>query len=54
MITMNASAVYELEGMSVEAVPLMEWLLQEAVVVERVIRPVLKVARRGRPPKHGS
>ena len=54
MITMDTSAVYELEGMSVEAVPLMEWLLQEAVVVERVIRPVLKVARRGRPPKHGS
>ena len=54
MITMDTSASYQMNGMSVEAVPLMEWLMQEAVVGERAIRPVLKVVRRGRPPKIGS
>lgn len=53
MITMDTSAVYEVEGMTVEAVPLMELLMQEAVVGERAIRPVLRVTRRGRPPKAG-
>jgi len=51
MITGDVSAFYELDGMTVEAVPLKEWLLQEAAAGERAIRPVLKVARRGRPPK---
>lgn len=50
MVTMDTSAFYELDGMRVEAIPLREWLLEEGVG-ERTMRPVLKVARRGRPPR---
>ncbi len=51
MITGNVSAIYELDGMTVEAVPLSEWLLQGSAVGEKVMRPVLKAVRRGRPPR---
>jgi predicted AAA+ superfamily ATPase len=50
MVTMDTSAVYELDGLRVEAVPLKEWLLRASISRE-VVRPVLKVTRRGRPPK---
>jgi len=54
MITVDTSATYEMDGMTVEAVPLMEWLMQQEAVGEKAIRPVLKVVRRGRPRKISS
>jgi len=53
IVTRDTSALYEYDGIVVEAVPLKEWLLQEAVRGEKVIRPVMKLTRRGRPPKTG-
>ncbi len=51
MITRESSAIYDVDGLMVEVVPLREWLLQETSIEERALRPMLKLARRGRPPK---